>query len=123
MTEVRNRSRLAESAYRLVREAIIGLTHVDEFYAASSIIPNLVIVRAVAYDDGTHDIIVSGSSVQVSFASTCEGELLSATLWDRHPSNDELILDRLEGLNPASTSIQRNSSCYIGGHLDRAEAN
>jgi hypothetical protein len=117
MTEVRNRSHLAEAAYRVIRDAIVELDRIGDLHiGGSSIHPRLEIVRSIAYEDGTHDLVVASPSIYLSFAVTCAGEILSATLWDRNPTDDNVVLDRIEGLNPGAVGRDANLACCIGGH-------
>jgi len=118
MIEVRNRSKLVGPAYRAVREVVLRMTRVSDVVAADGAIPNLTVIRNVAYDDHTHDILVSCSSVELSFVATCGGELLSATIWGSQPSDDELLDDRLDGLGLGFRCLQPAGGCCFGGHVD-----
>ncbi len=117
MTEVRNRSRLAGAAYRVIRDAIVELDHIEDLHIGGSLMyPRLEIVRSIAYEDGTHDLVVASPSIHLSLAVTCAGEILSATLWDQNPTDEGVVLDRLEGLNPGAVSRDTSLPCCIGGH-------
>ncbi|MAB90440.1 MAG: hypothetical protein CMJ90_13405 [Planctomycetes bacterium] len=120
MMEVRNRSRLTGAAYRVIRDAIVGLERIEDLHSGGSTIrPQFEIVRSIAYEDGTHDLIVASPSIHMSIAVTCDGELLSATLWNRNPTDDDVVLDRLEGLNPGAVRQDARRECRIGGHTAR----
>ena len=120
MMEVRNRSRLTGAAYRVIRDAIVGLERIEDLHSGGSTIrPQFEIVRSNAYEDGTHDLIVASPSIHLSFAVTCGGEILSATLWNRNPTDDDVVLDRLEGLNPGAVRHDARRECRIGGHTAR----
>ncbi|MAG56781.1 MAG: hypothetical protein CMJ83_10860 [Planctomycetes bacterium] len=119
MTEVRNRSRLAGTAMAVIRDEFSRYVHLDQLSTAPQ--PRLDFLRSFAYEDGTHDVVASATSVVVSFVATCSGHLLSATIWNRAPTADELILDRLDGLNPGHIT-ETTKTCCLGGHNPVATA-
>lgn len=116
MSEVRNRSRLAGTALSVVRDAILDLVHVDDLDRYAAPHPRFEMLRSLAYEDGTHDLVAATPSVFISFGTTCAGEIFSATLWDHNPTADDLILDRLEGLNPGALRGAETRACRFGGH-------
>jgi len=121
MSEVRNRSRLAGNALNVVGDAILDLVHVDDLDRYAAPHPRVDILRSVAYDDGTHDLVAATPSVFISFGTSCSGEIFSATLWDQNPTDEDLILDRIEGLNPGAIRTNVAHGCRFGGHTPAAK--
>jgi hypothetical protein len=117
MAEVRNRARIAPPALRVIEDQIAQLTHLDQLaILTESTYSRFAMVANRTYMDDTHDILVTAPDLVVSFAATCSGRILSATLWRRMPTDEELILDRLEGLNPGHEVRTPPGICRFGGH-------
>jgi hypothetical protein len=82
--------------------------------------PRLDIQQAAAHADGTHELIVgAGSQSDIfTFTVTCDGRILSATVWDRCPDLETLVLQRCRDYaNGAMTPPgSAQTPCRFGGH-------
>ena len=82
--------------------------------------PRLDIQEAVAHAEGTRGPIVGAGSKPEIFPFTvpCSGEVLSATVWDRKPTTETLVLKRCRDyangtlIPPGSAQLP----CRFGGH-------
>jgi len=98
MTTVVNRSSLSGEALELVQSVLVSFRHMDEVIRFSTnLSPSLSLIREVAHEDGTRDILASrrADSWVLSFTSGPDGRILQATIWDRHPTSEELASARL----------------------------
>ena len=121
MPVVLNRSqRKSESALPII-SLLESFDHIDELqHFAVNLNDRCEITEAVAHADGTHDLIVAiGSRSDVfTFTVTCSGKVLSATVWDRLPSTQELVLQRCQDFahGKAPDLQSAGESCRFGGH-------
>lgn len=122
MIEVNNRSRLSGQALDIVRTVIGGFSHVEHVARfAETQVPPFAFAGSAAYDDHTHDLVVSrpSDSMVFVFDATCSGELRRVTIFDRFPSPSDLLIEREAAALPAATN---GAGCRFGGHPLPVEA-
>jgi hypothetical protein len=69
-----------------------------------------------AYDDHSHDIVVSRPSdrIVLVFDANCTGALARVTIWDRQPTHGDLSGER--SARAATVNGSSATPCRFGGH-------
>lgn len=126
--EVINRSRITGDALDIIRDLVSSCRSFEQLSRfAHNQMPGFEVAGSVAYEDHTHDVLVSrssGSQVLV-FSTTCKGDVLGAAIYDKRPSESELRETRRRLTPPEGrpSPFAANphyppapSDCRLGGH-------
>lgn len=93
MLTIENRSSLSIQAFETVRRVLAGFSHAGQVIRLSQNQgPAISLACCVSHEDGTSDLVVTrqADAWVISFRVASDQRVLSATVWDRMPSSEEL---------------------------------